>query len=702
MLNPKIYGRLVMDIEINNWVTSSELIKLPNTPDSLQGISQKAKRDNWVSRRKSGIKGKVYEYSVNSLPESIRQALTEHRAQQMVNVEAKDVAVTTKHRVTARDEVGIMEQCPAVVEQALHQLTDAQKAIASARILLAVEVHTLREHAGMTRTGAIDWIVQGSRTGNLPPRVLEAASVANARQGKRVGVGKSSLQEWYSTWLLAQGDANRLLVLLSAGHHKAVPWQQLPWLDDFFAFYRVWQRPSVAEAYRDFEKWWRETYADNSGMLAAIPGIHTVRREMQKVPKIVRERYRTTGSAWRSLNPFKRRDWSQMPVNAVWVGDGHCMKMQTFNPLTGNVFQPEVTFVMDAGQRFIVGWSVSLSENTIAVADALRHAISQHGVPLIYYSDNGPGETGKMLDADVVGMLPRLGIEHFTGIPGNPQGRGIIERFNKTVPHEVARQFESYCHKGADEETVNLQMRIARSAVKAQHKGKELTPRQVKAMGKIPTWEQLMAAIEHEVALYNNRPHSSLPRRESGEHYSPAAYRKHLIREQGQDVMIDYLTPAELHEMFRPEKVCTTTRGEVRLFNNIYFSTVLADYTGEEVRVNYDIHDANSVIIRRMDGSFICDAIWNGNRVDGFAKPVIQTQIEKRVKGRIDRGMERVEDAKRELRPALNNVSDFDDLSFLTKQMELKKAEHDNADDGYDFFESEREQKLKKNGTYNH
>lgn len=642
------------------YVTVNELLGVPGVPNTAAGIRYnlaKCVADHPdMARRRQG--SKAIEYHVDCLPPETREVLIKRQAKQLVNVEAKDVAVTTKHRVTARDEVGIMEQCPAVVEQALHQLTDAQKAIASARILLAVEVHTLREHAGMTRTGAIDWIVQGSRTGNLPPRVLEAASVANARQGKRVGVGKSSLQDWYSTWLLAQGDANRLLVLLSAGHHKAVPWQQIPWLDDFFAFYRVWQRPSVAEAYRDFEKWWCEVYAGNGGMLAAIPGIHTVRREMQKVPKIVRERYRTTGSAWRSLNPFKRRDWSQMPVNAVWVGDGHCMKMQTFNPLTGNVFQPEVTFVMDAGQRFIVGWSVSLSENTIAVADALRHAISQHGVPLIYYSDNGPGETGKMLDADVVGMLPRLGIEHFTGIPGNPQGRGIIERFNKNVPHEVARQFESYCHKGADEETVKLQQRIAASALKAAYEGKELTPRQVKALGKIPTWEQTVSAIEREVELYNNRDHSSLPRRENGRHYSPAAYRRHLIREQGQDVMIDHLTPEELHEMFRPEEIRTTTRGEIRIFNNIYFSTELKFFTGEKVRVNYDIHDANSIIVRRMDGTFICDAIWNGNKVDGFAKPVIQKLTEERVKGRIDRGMKRVEDARRELRPALAHQED--------------------------------------------
>ncbi|ECK6681494.1 DDE-type integrase/transposase/recombinase [Salmonella enterica] len=652
------------------FITAGDIVGLPGLPGSIQGarkaLRKWATKSDAMKRKASG--SVAVEYDINCLPESVRDVVFKSVLEKGAPKALPEVAPeTTKHRVTARDEVGIMEQCPAVVEQALYQLTDAQKAIASARILLAVEVHTLREHAGMTRTGAIDWIVQGSRTGNLPPRVLEAASVANARQGKRVGVGKSSLQDWYSTWLLAQGDANRLLVLLSAGHHKAVPWQQIPWLDDFFAFYRVWQRPSVAEAYRDFEKWWREVYADNGGMLAAIPGIHTVRREMQKVPKIVRERYRTTGSAWRSLNPFKRRDWSQMPVNAVWVGDGHCMKMQTFNPLTNNVFQAEVTFVMDAGQRFIVGWSVSLSENTIAVADALRHAISQHGVPLIYYSDNGPGETGKNLDADVVGMLPRLGIEHFTGIPGNPQGRGIIERFNKNVPREVARQFESYCHKGADEETVKLQQRIAASALKAAYEGKELTPRQVKALGKIPTWEQTVSAIEREVELYNNRDHSSLPRRENGRHYSPAAYRRHLIREQGQDVMIDYLTPEELHEMFRPEEIRTTTRGEIRIFNNIYFSTELKFFTGEKVRVNYDIHDANSIIVRRMDGSFICDAIWNGNKVDGFAKPVIQKLTEERVKGRIDRGMKRVEDARRELRPALAHQEDEARIELLAR-----------------------------------
>ncbi|ECF6946397.1 transposase, partial [Salmonella enterica subsp. diarizonae] len=157
------------------WVTAKECMGVKGFPTADKNVRARldsAVKDNPEWRRKrEGTK--AFEYHVDCLAEEIRQAVITKIAP------ALPVETTVKHRVTARDEVGIMEQCPAVVEQALHQLTDAQKAIASARILLAVEVHTLREHAGMTRTGAIDWIVQGSRTGNLPPRVLEAASVAN-------------------------------------------------------------------------------------------------------------------------------------------------------------------------------------------------------------------------------------------------------------------------------------------------------------------------------------------------------------------------------------------------------------------------------------------------------------------------------------------------------------------------------------------
>ncbi|NIG98079.1 MAG: transposase family protein [Serratia symbiotica] len=66
--------------------------------------------------------------------------------------------------------------------------------------------------------------------------------------------------------------------------------------------------------------------------------------------------------------------------------------------------------------------------------DAYRHGMKHYGKPLCVYSDNGGGETNKMLDADITGIFPRLHIEHMTSIPGNPQVRGIIERLNGVMP----------------------------------------------------------------------------------------------------------------------------------------------------------------------------------------------------------------------------------------------------------------------------
>ncbi|ELB4164514.1 transposase [Salmonella enterica] len=676
------------------YVTANDIVGLPGFPGTIQG-ARKALRV-WAGKsegeKRSRAGSRTIEYHIDCLPAEAQKVLRDRLAKQLLDDASVPAVVDGKasKNLAVRQSLEVMVKCPELALREVQSLTDKQKAIADARILLAAEVHKLRNFGGMTRTAAVKYIVEGVRMGALSERVMAAAATANARQGKnRVGISTGPLQEWYSSFLLTQGDPLKLQALLAPGHHKEVPWEQIPWLNDFFMFYRTWKRPTIADAYEQFAAWWQSAYSGNTAMLSALPSVYAVTRALRKVPVIVKERFRSTGSAWRSLNPFVRRDWTTLPVNAVWVGDGHCMKMEAFNPETGNIFRPEITLIMDAGQRFIVGWSLALSESTVAVADALRHGMMQHGIPLIYYSDNGGGEKNLKLDADITGILPRLGVEHHTGIPGNPQGRGIIERVNKEIPRDVARSFQTYCAKNADAETVRMQQRIARAALVATHKGKGLTKRQAEAVGKIPTWEQLLTAIEQEVARYNNRPHSSLPRRENGEHYSPAAYRRMLIKEQNAE--IDYLSPDELHEMFRPEIVRTTSLGEVRLFNNIYFAHELAAESGNEVRVSYDIHDANSVIVRRMDGSFICDAVWNGNRVDAFAKPVVQKLQEQRVKGRIARAMETINDASRELKPAIEHKED----PYLTDLL-LRAEKEAEAIRLMDAGETD----VPKNGTY--
>ncbi|WP_424955211.1 Mu transposase C-terminal domain-containing protein, partial [Enterobacter hormaechei] len=452
----------------------------------------------------------------------------------------------------------------------------------------------------MSRTSAVKYIASASRIGSLPRHLQIAAEMANARKGSsRAGVGTRSLQEWLTIFESTKPGVERM-AMLAPGHLKAKKPEQITWLPAFLAHWRNRKGPSLREAYRDFQDEWSVIYADQPAMAAACPSYDAVRRAMEKLPRREKARGRVSGSAALAYECFQKRDWSLMPVNGCWIADGKSLEMKVAHPDHGRPFTPELTLIIDGRTRFITGWSLALSESVIAVADAYRYAMRHFGKPLFVYSDNGGGETNKTLDADVTGIFSRLGIEHPTSIPGRPQSRGIIERLNKGVPRRVAMQFDTFSGDSADREHARITSRAIQSAIKAQENGRELTPVQRNALGKLPSWQQLLDAIASEVDAYNNtHEHRELPKR-NGRHMTPAAYRRAVLEAEGDD--IEYLTDVELREAFMPEMVRTAQRGWLRLFNNDYFSEELIQVDSEEVRVAFDIHDPSSVIVRRMDG----------------------------------------------------------------------------------------------------
>ncbi|HEE6779390.1 TPA: transposase, partial [Klebsiella pneumoniae] len=476
------------------------------------------------------------------------------------------------------------------------------------------------------------------------------------------------------------------------GHLKAKKPEQIKWLPDFLAHWRSRKGPCLTEAYRDFKAEWKALYADQPAMIAACPSYDAVRRAMEKLPRREKARGRVSGSAALAYECFQKRDWSQMPVNGCWIADGKSLEMKVAHPDHGRPFTPELTLIIDGRTRFVVGWSLALSESVIAVADAYRYAMRHFGKPLFVYSDNGGGETNKTLDADVTGIFSRLGIEHPTSIPGRPQSRGIIERLNKGIPRRVAMQFDTFSGDSADREHARITARAIQSAVKAQENGRELTPVQRTALGKLPSWQQLLDAIAEEVDVYNNtHEHSELPRR-NGKHLTPAAYRRAVLELEGDET--EYLTDVELREAFMPEMRRTAQRGWLRLFNNDYFSEELIQVDGEEVRVAFDIHDPESVIVRRVDGSYVCTAIWNGNKRAAIPVSAMDVAVEKRRQRRMKRVEEKVQEIEAEGRSVLPGQR-FDDLgSFIPAEYTVEKEE-----EPYFFLEADRDEYLKKIGN---
>ncbi|WP_407656552.1 Mu transposase C-terminal domain-containing protein [Limnobaculum zhutongyuii] len=633
------------------WLTVKECATLPGFPAMEHNIRSRldkaAKGVTGLRRRREGTK--AFEYHIDCLPIAAQEQVRARFVQQMMtkpNISAT-VPTLVSPATKGRDEgkIALYRQCPALMEQKLVEFNTAQRAVADARIVLVSEVLRLGAVPGYSCAKAIREIVRLAQANDLPSHLAQAAAQANAKKGKTRALSEITLKRCVADFNKASSPAERL-VLLAPGKRQPVKLEAIPWFSDFMAHFRDTNGILMTEAYEAFKAEWCACYADQPDMMAAIPSYDTICYQMKKLPAVVKQQGRVTGSESRQIEGFVRRDWNSLPVNYVWIGDGHGMKMKVAHPDHGNPFTPEVTFVMDGSCRFITGWSLALSESVIAVADALRYGIKKEGKPFIYYSDNGGGETNNTFDADITGILPRLGIDHRTGIPENPQGRGIIERLNRSLAMRISRQFATYYGTGADRNTVRRMGKTLTSALNAQRKGRELTPVQKRALQGLPSWDELVAAIESGIEWYNNRPHSELPKTDSGEHFTPAQFRRYKLEQD--KTAIEWLSDVELRDMFMPQIERTVNRCEVRLFNNFYYSLDLNHEHGNQVLVSYDIHDANRVIVRRMDGTYICDAVWDGNKKAAFAVTAEYHQRQQRIKGMRNRAEEKIRLAEAE------------------------------------------------------
>lgn len=680
------------------FMTVNELLGTPGLPGTLFGMRKSMNKrtdgqPGLVRKRKGS---KAFEYHIDCLPPEAREYVLARMVDEVppkYEVMTPIVTTETKTEVATSQggqELALYRNCPAMLERALAELTDDQKAIADARAALANAALRLMNTGGMTRKAAVNMIATSSQNGTLSDAMQQAAIIANARKGStRSGIGKSSLQQWLSDYM-ATNTASERLVMLAPGQRKAHQLEDITWLPRFLPHWRNTNGPTMRYCYRKFCKEWEQDYHDQPAMLAVMPSYDAVRRVMNSLPKRERLRGRVTGAAARALEVYSRRDWSAMPVNGCWICDGKSLDMKVKHPISKHAFTPELTLVIDGRTRFVVGWSLSYSENKRGVSEAYRYGIERHGKPLFVYTDNGPGQKNKELDAEITGLFPRMGIDHMTGIPGNPQARGIIERLNGVIPYAIAQRAPTYNGRGGDRDSLRRLTVAIESAENAQDKGKFLDTRQRRALDSVPEWSVVLDIIQEEIDAYNNtHEHSELPKYK-GKYLSPARYRAAVLEVEGDD--IEYLTEIELREMFMPEELRVVSRGWVQLNYNDYFAYALADYDGVQVRVAYDPRNAEDVIIRKMDGSFICKALWNGNT--RAAVPV--TEMERQIQARAERQLALLEKKKRRVieqaTPAIEVKPEIDITRFMPSENKPRKKIH--------IFESEfeYEQNLKKHG----
>lgn len=138
--------------------------------------------------------------------------------------------------------------------------------------------------------------------------------------------------------------------------------------------------------------------------------------------------------------------------------------------------------------------------------------------------------------------------------------------------------------------------------------------------------------------------------------------------------------------LFRPEVERVVQRGEIHFDQKIYFHLDLADFSGKKVRVSYDIHNPESVIVKMPNGTIICEALLDGNKVAYFPESVRESGQRKSLEAKIRRKQDSIEILQAQSRQAIELKADMSELfgERLAQPKAKKKV--------YALFEAEYEE----------
>jgi len=261
--------------------------------------------------------------------------------------------------------------------------------------------------------------------------------------------------------------------------------------------------------------------------------------------------------------------------NEIWQADHTELDLWVLTP-AGQPARPWLTVIEDDYSRAIAGYAVNLgAPSALQTALALRQAIWRKtepgwhvcGIPAVFHTDHGPDFTSRHMEQAAADLRVRL----VTSLPGQPRGRGKVERYLDTINQMCLAALPGYAPSGTKDRASQARLSLA----------------------------ELDAALgEFIVKVYNNRVHG-----ETGQppqaRWEAGGFLPRLPESLEQ---LDLL----LLTMAKPRKVHPDG---IRFQGLRYLDPVLAGYVGESVIIRYDPRDLAEIRVFHRDrflGRAIC------------------------------------------------------------------------------------------------
>ena len=357
--------------------------------------------------------------------------------------------------------------------------------------------------------------------------------------------------------------------------------------------------------------------------MPATLGKHSPQRVGKKLHKLTRMNY-------------TERSWDNLKVGDVYAADGHTIDCYIAHDTGNRVYRCELTMFIDIKSRYPVGWWISDSESGNTTLFAISNAMTKHNhVPLFVYVDTGSGYKAKIMTEKNIGFFDRFGIKTTFAYPGNPHGKGFVERFFKTIRNRHDKFFDdgmAYC--GSDM-AAEVNRRISVEYQSGRRKLKSLS--------------EYVASLE---AFLQHYAHTPMPVALDGK--TPAELWTELE---------PFAVGADLDAVRRPSKVCRVFRQSVRLFKRRYFADKLALFDAKFTRVEYDLHDEAHVWLFTLDGRFICLAKLT-EKVEQYSSSILEDQAKERLRMQIKRKQAAIDEDIERANPVI-------DMGAVAERLEL-------------------------------
>ncbi len=474
---PSIYGDAA-GVAFKPFYTLAEIASIAKArghfglPHTKPGMHKYAQEKGWNQhgpdlRRKRAGRGGGWEYHYTLLPndfQNVLGGLSETRAltarhEAARDAEARQVAALQVSTLSARARRVMEARAEVLSAIEGYAIRHGQSRAWGIRQFLAAQAgyealrqaEERRDHGEALTTAEVAALGSPCALRGMEGFALSPECLSVACDRRRNGtVKRATIYNWF------KARDEKGVAALSPVPPK-VARELPPEFGAFLKFYAIPSKPSASDALGEYHK------ANPNSELTLHQVRYILRNRMNNIEKNVgREGLLTL----RSRLPYVTRTTEDMWPTTIYTADGKTFDAEIADPVTWRPIRPEITTILDVVTRRVVGTALSRAENTIAVTEALRNSCIAGGIPAIFYVDRGPGYKNKHFDADVGGLMGRLGITKMHAAPYGSQAKGRIERPNATIWDVLAKRLPTYIGKDMDKEAGQLVHKRTRAEIK--------------------------------------------------------------------------------------------------------------------------------------------------------------------------------------------------------------------------------------------